>query len=160
MSPEIRGRLVLALICGMALTAAALAADPGTEGFNTNCAMCHQTTGQGLPGQFPRIAGRVNAIASTAKGRQYLGTLVLYGMAGQIVVDGTPIIGLMPAFAGTLDDATLAGILNHVLQLDNKKKIPAFTPAEIGGLRRPEPLSPTAVHELRSELQLPEASRP
>jgi cytochrome c5 len=127
------------------------AADEGTSVFNTYCAMCHQPNGQGIPGQFPRIAGRADKIARTAKGRQYLCTLVIYGMAGQVTVDGSTLIGVMPPLGVTLTDQNLADALNHLMQLSHAKVRP-FTAAEVKAERRPTPLSATEVHAIRSQL--------
>ena len=50
------------------LAAALLAATPafadGAAVFDANCAFCHQGGGVGVPGQFPRLAGRAGAIAA------------------------------------------------------------------------------------------------
>ncbi len=55
--------------------------------FETNCQICHQAGGVGVAGQFPRLAGRVGAIASSDDGRKLLPTVVLYGMSGSVAVD-------------------------------------------------------------------------
>jgi len=141
--------VLLASIIG---SSAALAGeDPGAAGFNTNCSICHQLTGQGVAGQFPRIAGRVNAIAASAGGRKYLAALVLNGMSGAIKVDGMPIIGVMPGFSG-LDDATLAAILNYAQKFDRKTKGASISPADVKAARKDFPLAPAAVHALRDAL--------
>lgn len=125
-------------------------ADQGATVFNTYCAMCHQVTGQGVPGQFPRIAGRADLIARSAKGRQYLCTLVLYGMTGRVTIDGNPLLGVMPPL-GQLTDQDLADALNHVMHF-GKSKVRPFTAAEVKAQRRPTPLSPTEVYQMRSQL--------
>jgi len=127
------------------------AADQGADTFNTYCAMCHQVTGLGLPGQFPRIAGRADQIARSAKGREYLCTLVLYGMTGKVTIDGNSFVGVM-APLGQLSDQDLAAALNHVMQF-GKTKVRPFTAAEVKAQRRPTPLSLTEVYEIRSQLQ-------
>ena len=133
-----------------ALPRVSRAADPGETVFNTYCAMCHQITGQGVPGQFPRIAGRADQIAKSPKGRQYLCTLVLYGMTGKVTIDGTSFVGVM-APLGQLSDQDLADALNHVMQL-SKAKVKPFTAAEVKAQRRPTPLSLTEVYEIRNQL--------
>lgn len=127
------------------------AAGRGTDVFNTYCAMCHQVTGQGLPGQFPRIAGRADKIARSPQGRQYLCTLVLYGMAGQVTVDGTSLVGVMPPL-NALHDQDLADALNHVMQFNPKAKVRPFTAVEVKAQRRATPLSATDVHAIRGKL--------
>lgn len=140
----------IAVACIAGLPPLSQAADQGVTVFNTYCAMCHQIAGQGVPGQFPRIAGRADQIARNAKGRQYLCTLVLYGMTGKVTIDGTSFVGVM-APLGQLSDQDLADALNHVMQL-SKAKVRPFTAADIKAQRRPTPLSPTEVYEMRSQL--------
>jgi cytochrome c5 len=140
----------IAVTCFEVAPGLSRAADPGATVFNTYCAMCHQVTGQGVPGQFPRIAGRADQIARSPKGRQYLGTLVLYGMTGRVTIDGTSLLGVMPPL-GQLSDRDLADALNHVMHL-GKIKVRPFIAADIKSQRRPAPLSPTEVYEIRSQL--------
>jgi len=139
-----------AVVCLVALPRLSRGADQGETAFNTYCAMCHQITGMGLPGQFPRIAGRADQIAKSEKGRQYLCTLVLYGMTGKVTIDGNTFVGVM-APLGQLSDQTLADALNHVMQF-GKTKVKPFTAAEVKAQRRPTPLSLTEVYDIRSQL--------
>ena len=135
-------------------TAAAAATAHRSAVFNANCSMCHQLRAAGVPGQFPRLAGRVGKIASTAAGRGYLEHVVLYGMMGTITVDGTAIVGgVMPSFA-SLSNKDLAAALNYVASLDASGKLhwkgPVFKPADIARVRAGKPLSPMQVHRLRT----------
>ena len=84
--------------------------------FTQNCLMCHQAGAVGLPGQFPRLAGRIAAISSKPKGRAYLIDVLTYGMTGKITVDDQSIIGLMPPFAQLSNDE-VAGVLSYVQSL-------------------------------------------
>ena len=147
----LRSILTSAAIVSMAALPQRSWADPGETAFNTYCSMCHQVRGQGVPGQFPRIADRADKIASTPEGRRYLCTLVLYGMAGQVTVDGTPLVGVMPPL-GMLSDQSLADALNHVMQFSGKGKVRAFTAAEVKAQRRAAPLSAAEVHAIRDQL--------
>ena len=110
----------LVFVIGMAAAAAgplpARAAD-GSGLFIQNCLMCHQSGAVGLPGQFPRLAGRIAAISSRPKGRAYLIDVLTYGMAGKITVDDQSIVGLMPPFAQLSND-DVAGVLSYVQSLD------------------------------------------
>ena len=56
-------RLACGLLAGMGASAVAVAAD-GSAVYKQSCLMCHQSTGAGLAGQFPRLAGRVAAMAA------------------------------------------------------------------------------------------------
>jgi len=150
--------LGLALIAGPAagLSATAMAAPAQASAvFDANCSMCHQLGATGVPGQFPRLAGRAGRIAATAAGRDYLEHVVLYGMMGTITVDGQPIVGgVMPPFASLSDD-DLAAALNYVISLDDSGKVhgkgAAITPAEIARVRAGKPSSPIEVHQLRAK---------
>jgi mono/diheme cytochrome c family protein len=113
----------LLFVAGFAAVAAgpvpSWAAD-GSGLFTQNCLMCHQAGGVGLPGQFPRLAGRIGAISSQPKGRAYLIDVLTYGMAGQITVDGESIVGLMPPFAQLSND-DVAGVLSYVQSLRSQQ---------------------------------------
>ena len=114
----------------------ARAAD-GSGLFIQNCLMCHQSGAVGLPGQFPRLAGRITAISSQPKGRAYLIDVLTYGMAGKITVDDQSIVGLMPPFAQLSND-DVAGVLSYVQSLDvslggtpRRGPPPVFTAEEV-----------------------------
>ena len=92
-----RARLVVAALVLSAAAAPALAED-GQATFTQNCSACHQTTGKGIPGAFPALAGDkfvVGPIQPVAK-------TVLNGRGG------------MPKFAGDLTDAQIAAALTYV----------------------------------------------
>lgn len=122
--------------------------------FAQRCAMCHQATGAGLPGQFPRLRGRAATLAQTTDGRHYLELVMLNGLAGSITVDGQPIMGLMPSMAA-LPDQALADALNHIVQLapPAKGKKPAlFTPAELASVRKEGSIGAGGVAKERARL--------
>jgi mono/diheme cytochrome c family protein len=148
-------RLVLsaALLAGPCVTAAASGATHSAV-FDANCSFCHQLGGAGVPGQFPRLAGRAGQIAATAAGRRYLEHVVLFGMMGTITVDGSPIIGgVMPSFA-SLSDQDLADALNYIISLDASGKLhwrgTVIRPAQIASVRAGKAWSPMQVHQLRA----------
>jgi mono/diheme cytochrome c family protein len=59
----------LAIMAAAILAATAGGADAdGAAVFDNSCAFCHQAGGVGVPGQFPRLAGRVGAIAAKPEG--------------------------------------------------------------------------------------------
>ena len=139
------------IIIALAGTANAL---PPAQLFAQRCAMCHQASGTGLPGQFPRLSGRVASIAQNPTGRHYLAHLLLNGKVGTNSVDGQPINGLMPSMAAQTD-ADIAAILTHVITLGppaKGKKPAAFTSAEIAAVRKEGGLSATAVGGERAKL--------
>ncbi len=67
--------------------------------FNSTCAACHQTNGQGIPGVFPALAGSKIATGPVA-GHLHI---VLNGKAGTA----------MQAFKDQLDDVKLAAIITY-----------------------------------------------
>ena len=87
----------------------------GAEAYANSCAACHQPNGQGLADTFPALANHAPTLLAQPGGRDYLVRLVLYGLEGQITVNGKPFNGAMPAWGEVLDDAQLAGALDDVL---------------------------------------------
>jgi mono/diheme cytochrome c family protein len=140
-------RVVLAAAL-LAATANAAFAD-GAAIFDANCAFCHQGGGVGVPGQFPRLAGRAGAIAAKAAGKAFLPKVVLNGISGRIMVDGEQILGIMPAL-DTLSDDDIAAVLTYVTGLDHKQV--AYTAAEIKAARALPKISPTDMAAQHSAL--------
>ncbi len=147
--------LGLLLLAGSALWTSAVAqsADHAAV-FDANCSMCHQLAAAGVPGEFPRLAGRAGKIAATSAGRNYLERVVLFGMIGKITVDGVPIVGgVMPSF-GSLSDQDLAAALDYIASLDDAGKLkwqrPVFKPADLAKARADKALAPAEVHQLRA----------
>lgn len=137
-------------------TGAVQASDIDGAAAYAPCAACHMANGMGLPGAFPPLAGHAPELY--VADRTYPILVLLYGVMGQIQVDGTPYNGLMPAH-GHLGDAELAAILNHVMTaFGNEELLPDdFTPFEAADVaaERGRNLSFTDVYALRSELGLP-----
>ena len=118
-----------------ALTMPVHAAPDGAAVYG-RCAACHTKTGAGVPGVFPPLGEDFRVMASSEAGRRYLGLVVIRGVSGPIKVGGKPYAGVMPAQA-TLDDASVAAVLNHV-GTEIAKTGPEFKPfaeAEVAGIR-------------------------
>ena len=102
----------------IALTGACLghvaAAQDGSAAYAT-CAACHLPDGVGIPGAFPPIRERAAKIAALDGGREYLITVVSYGLMGNIQVEGTQYFGVMAGNFGTFDTAEVAAVLNYVV---------------------------------------------
>lgn len=131
------------------LSLPAFAAEDGAALYTAQCALCHQGSGGGAPGQYPPLRDRVNRIAATDAGRHYLADLLTNGMAGHITAAGQDYVGYMPSFR-QLADAQIAAILNHVISLGSGG--PArLTPADIAAARA-RPLDPAAVMAERGAL--------
>ncbi|MDZ7707973.1 MAG: cytochrome c [Trueperaceae bacterium] len=138
---------------------AAQADAPEVDGeavYASNCTACHQATGQGIPGAFPPLAGGHAAeLASVEGGRDYLIHAMLYGVQGQLVVNGTSYSGVMPAWQ-QLSDGQISAVLNYVTTAwDNEDAladdVAPFTPDQIAAARG-EGLSASDVLESRPEL--------
>ena len=115
-----RARLpCLAALLGGALAAPGAHADApaypqGAASFQANCAVCHGANGAGLPSLAPPLLTNPARYATSAEGRRQLAMTVLYGLFGDITVDGHHYDFRMPDFS-RLDDATLAATLNFVV---------------------------------------------
>lgn len=81
----------------------------GAALFVSNCAACHQASGEGLAGAFPPLKG--NAAVSDADPTQHI-HVVLYGLSGA-TVGGVVYGSAMPPFSDALGDAEIAAIINH-----------------------------------------------
>ena len=110
----------LAVVAG-ALTPAARATDAGAPAYpagaasyQASCAVCHGSAGAGLPSLAPPLLSYPVRYAASAEGRRQLAMTVLFGMYGDITVEGKHYAFRMPEF-GQLDDASLATVLNFVL---------------------------------------------
>jgi mono/diheme cytochrome c family protein len=147
------------VVAAFAVTAgvgvACASAAEGSEIYSQNCMMCHQSGGAGLPGQFPRLAGRAAAIASSRDGRSYLVDVLTFGLSASITVDGQSIVGVMPAFK-SMSDEDVAVVLSYVSILENSSSGRAehFTTDEVKDRRqaRSEADSPDTAAE-RAQLR-------
>lgn len=126
----------------------------GETTYSANCVSCHQANGQGIPGAFPPLAGHMPELYNAEGGRDYIIQVVLYGLQGEIDVDGTTYNGVMTPW-GQLSDEQIAATLNHELtSWDNESLLEAFsplTPDEVAALRD-KGLSGSQVRELRPDL--------
>lgn len=82
---------------------------PGEKIYLQYCATCHQTSGAGVPGEFPPLTG-TDWVAGD-KGR--LIRAVLHGMQGPLVINGNRYDEVMPAH-GFLDDDDIASMLTYI----------------------------------------------
>ena len=133
----------------MLAAATATASADGQAVFDNSCAFCHQAGGVGVPGQFPRLAGRVGTIAAKPEGKTFLTTVLFNGMSGRVTVDDEPILGIMPAF-DSLSDDDMAAVLTYLSGLDHAPV--AFSADDIKAARAEPRLSPTDVAARRGDL--------
>ena len=121
----------------------------GAAIFDMSCAFCHQAGGVGVPGQFPRLAGRVGEIASKPEGKTFLPQILLNGMSGRVTVDGEQVLGIMPAFDSMSDD-DMAAVLTYLTSLDHQPV--TYSVDEIKQARAQPRLSPTDIAAQRADL--------
>ena len=127
--------------------------EAGSRVYAANCVACHQAAGTGVPAAFPPLAGHVPELLKRADGRTYVEKVLLFGLEGEINVNGNAFAGAMPAWSA-LSDNDIADVLNYVSNAwDNGKSLPSgfrpFTSDEIKALRAPE-LTSAQVYALRS----------
>lgn len=81
----------------------------GESLFTTNCSVCHQATGEGMPGVFPPLKG--NAAVNDPDPTTHIHT-VLFGLEGA-TIDGVKYESPMSEFGSMLSDDEIASIINY-----------------------------------------------
>lgn len=104
----------------------------GTRLFSANCVVCHQASGEGVPGQFPPLVDSEWVLSKEWHGDNHLVKLVLSGMQGPVTVKGQPFNNAMPAWK-QLKDSEIAAILTYIRSEwgNNAAPIPADFVAKI-----------------------------
>jgi len=99
-----------------------------------NCMVCHQATGQGLPGQFPPLAGSEWVLAKEP-GR--IIRIVLDGLQGLITVSGKEFNGSMVPWKDNLSDEDIAAVLTYI-RSSWGNNAPAVTVEQVKAVRAKE----------------------
>jgi mono/diheme cytochrome c family protein len=94
--------------------------------YADNCASCHQANGQGIVGSIPPLAGNPAVVA--AKPFDAL-SAVLQGIPAR---DGMP---AMPSFGGSMDDRSVADVVNYVRTNWGNTAAPNATPKLVAAWR-------------------------
>jgi mono/diheme cytochrome c family protein len=123
------GAALLLALPLLARPAAAQAPD-GQKVFSQTCAACHQTTGLGIPGAFPPLAG--SEWVNGDKG--HLIRIVLHGLTGLVEVKGEEFEGMMPPWGQTLGNPEVAAVLTYIRSSWGNKG-DAVTAAEVASVR-------------------------
>jgi nitrite reductase (NO-forming) len=84
--------------------------EAGKTLFNGTCSVCHQTSGEGMPGVFPPLAKSDYLLADKTRAIH----VVLNGLHGPVTVNGTQYNSVMPPMS-QLNDDEIANILTYVL---------------------------------------------
>jgi len=122
------------------------------------CAACHLDDGKGIPGAFPPLRNRSARMAALDGGREYLISVVFYGLMGRIEAEGVAYTGVMPGHKDALNADSAAAVLNYVVfELndgdDLTDGIAPFTGGEIRELQTVTAGgSPVVVQQLRDRL--------
>src|SRR3984893_2316476 len=84
--------------------------DRGKKIFAANCQTCHQANGEGVPGQYPPLAGS----EFTNGGSQRMGMIVLKGLQGPVKVKGQQYgtAGMQP-WGKNLTDKQIADVMTY-----------------------------------------------
>ncbi|MGI9645466.1 MAG: c-type cytochrome [Ilumatobacteraceae bacterium] len=80
----------------------------GADAYRSACSTCHQPGGVGLPGQYPPLIDNPHV-----EDTEYLRSVIVDGLDGEIVVNGESYDGLMPA-QSTLSDDHIEAIITYV----------------------------------------------
>ena len=154
--------VTVCVLVTLSLASLAVAQSDGAGIYQSNCSGCHQASGEGVPGAFPPLAGVVPRIAVAENGRITLIHILLFGMSGEITIDGATYNGSMPAWGSSMSDEEIAAVLNHELTAwDNADMLPEnFDPIQATEVQaeRSANLSAAQVHEAFVALDLAPAS--
>lgn len=85
----------------------------GKKVFTQSCVVCHQSNGEGLPGQFPPLAGSEWVLSESWHGDNHLVKLTLLGLQGPIEVKGAVYNGAMPGWS-QLTDVQISAVLTYI----------------------------------------------
>jgi mono/diheme cytochrome c family protein len=85
----------------------------GKRVFTQNCMVCHQTTGLGIPGQFPPLVGSEWVLGQDWHGDNHLVKILLKGLQGPVQVKGVTYNNAMPPWS-QLTDEQIATVLTYI----------------------------------------------
>jgi nitrite reductase (NO-forming) len=110
----------------------------GQRIYSSTCVACHQASGQGVPMAFPPLAASDYLNADKARAIR----TVLFGLTGQVTVNGQQFNSVMPALG--MSDADVANVLAYVYANWNNTGHDV-TPAEVAAVRQVGPSTASAV---------------
>lgn len=113
----------------------------GATLFAENCAICHQETGEGVPRQFPPLAGNPDLF----KSHDFPALVILHGLRGKIEVGGNTYNSDMPGF-DFLTNEEIAAIVTYIRSAWGNDKL---RPAGLS------PLDAAAVKQVRLSNKTP-----
>lgn len=102
-------------LLGLSLTPPSMnpaeAALSGAAIYQDRCAICHESSGQGIVGSFPPLAGNPHV---TAPDPSSAIAAVLNGMLVDITVRGHRYVGGMPGWRNWLSDGDVAAVVTYI----------------------------------------------
>jgi len=104
-------RLLSGISLGASVLASATAASEGVQVFQQNCAVCHQSDAQGMVGLAPPL--KSGQWAKFATDRTYIPSVPLSGMNGNLQLENTTLMGVMPT-QNRLSDDDIAAVINYL----------------------------------------------
>lgn len=97
--------------------------------YSRNCKVCHQDKGQGVSGYYPPIMG-----TESSKGeKDYLIKVLLYGLSGEVEIEGEKYNGVMSNYRN-LKDKDIADVLNYIRSYSGGN-LDMVTEEEVGASR-------------------------
>jgi mono/diheme cytochrome c family protein len=126
----------------------------GKRVFTQNCVVCHQTTGLGVAGQFPPLAGSEWVQGVDWHGDNHLVEILLKGLQGPVQVKGATFNNAMPTWS-QLTDEQIASVLNYI-RSEWGNSAPPISPGYVKEIRartanRTEPWTMKALQAIPSE---------
>lgn len=104
----------------------------GAAVFTSRCASCHQADGKGVPGAFPPLVESPYVLGDP----EVLVKIVLFGLSGEIEVEGARYNGVMPAWASQLSDDEISAVASHVRGGLGSNKADAVPPDLVARIRK------------------------
>jgi len=87
---------------------------PQGQALYRACAACHLPTGEGVSGSFPPLQGDVAQLLQSQAGRDYLISVVKFGLQGEIKTSTGTYKGFMAPQAGSWSAEDVAELLNYL----------------------------------------------
>lgn len=97
--------------------------------YESNCVSCHMPTGEGISGAFPPLAKSDYLM----KDRERSIRQTIFGVEGEIVVNGETYYGMMPPTG--LNDEQVAHVLNYVRNTWGNSDPKLITKEEVAKVR-------------------------
>ncbi|HLZ86754.1 MAG TPA: c-type cytochrome, partial [Puia sp.] len=91
--------------------------------YTSYCVSCHQRDGKGDNSRYPPLVGSDWVAGDHTR----LINVLLYGLQGEIKVNGKTFNGIMPAHGAYLDDHAIASILTYIKRNFNKEIAPILS---------------------------------